>query len=71
MKNQISVFVGGAEYICTESYDCELGGAIEVKNENGKYLGQIFDLSIPDIDDEDSTLQFNEEVEAWLIDNRF
>jgi len=69
MKNQISVFVFGDEYQCTEFYDVDLNySGVEVSC-NGKPLGSIIGVSIPDIDDDDETENFNTEVINWLVDN--
>ena len=69
MKNQISVFEFGNEYNCTEFFDSSLNyGGVDVSR-NGKHLGQIVGLSIPDIDDADETIKFNNEVVNWIIDN--
>jgi hypothetical protein len=69
MKNQIAVFEFGREFNCTEFYDVDINsGGIEIKEDN-KYLGSIIGLSIPDIDDEDETEKFNNEVIDWIVDN--
>jgi hypothetical protein len=66
MKNQISVFVDGSEYLCTQFFDCDLGEGIEVKDENGNYIDCMWGIEIPDIDDIEETEKFNDNVETWL-----
>ena len=69
MKNQISVFEFGRKFVCTEFYDVVINyGGVDIR-ENGKYLGKIVGLEIPDIEDEDETEKFNNEVIEWIIYN--
>lgn len=70
MKNQRSVFEFGNEYVCTEFYDVDSNySGVEVKRNGDNYLGQIVGISIPDFDDDDECIKFDEEVIAWIIDN--
>jgi hypothetical protein len=69
MKNQISVFVFGDEYQCTEFYDVDLNYSGVDVSFNGNHLGSIIGVNIPDIDDDDESVNFNNEVTKWLVDN--
>jgi hypothetical protein len=41
-------------------------------NRNGvERLGSILGLSIPDIEDEDENIKFDNEVIDWIVDNDF
>jgi hypothetical protein len=35
----------------------------------GKHLGSIIGISIPDIDDEEENIEFDNEVINWIVDN--
>jgi len=64
--NQRSVFEFGDEYICTFFYDCNTNqDGIEVRR-NGEYLGSIVGLEIPDIEDEEECIKFDNNVIDWL-----
>lgn len=71
MKNQKSVFEFGEEYVCTEFFDVDLQTSGVEVSLNGEYLGSILDISIPDIDDEDENIKFDNEVIDWIVDNNF
>lgn len=73
MKNQISVFIGSDEFSCIEYYDADacMSGVEIFEAMEHKYLGKIDGLTVPDIDDEDSTIIFNAEVENYLNENYF
>jgi len=67
MKNQKAVFVSGDEFNCTQFFDVDKqqdGVDVEV---NGKHLGQIFGLTIPEIDDEEANIDFDKAVEEWVL----
>lgn len=67
--NQKSVFEFGNEYQC-QSFFCTSRnvGGVDVKL-NGEHLGEIIGLEIPDIDDEDENIKFDNEVINWIVDN--
>ena len=71
MKNQKSVFEFGNEYQCTQILypDRSIGG-IDV-SVNGNHLGKIIGIEIPDIDDEEENIKFDNEVINWIVDNEF
>lgn len=70
MKNQKSVFEFGDEYICTQFFDVDSQcGGVEVNRNGDNYLGSIIGLDIPDIDDEEENIKFDEEVINWIVDN--
>lgn len=72
MKNQKSVFEFGDEFICTEFFDVDLGtGGVEVNRNGDEHLGSILGISIPDIDDEEENIKFDNEVINWIVDNDF
>lgn len=72
MRNQKSVFEFGDEYICTEFYDIDTNsGGIEVNRNGDEHLGSIIGLEIPDVDDEEENIKFDNEVIAWIVDNEF
>ena len=71
MKNQKSVFEFGNEYQTTEFYDVDSNHGGSDVSLNGEHLGQIVGLSIPDIEDENENIKFDNEVINWLVDNNF
>lgn len=69
MNNQKAVFEFGDEFMCTEFWDVDINaGGVDVTR-NGKHLGSIIGLSIPDIEDEDENIKFDKEVIDWIVDN--
>lgn len=71
MKNQKSVFEFGDEFECQSFTDVDPDvSGVEVFR-NGERLGSIVGLSIPDIDDEEENIKFDNEVIAWVVDNGF
>ena len=69
MRNEKSVFEFGNEYNCTEFYDVDINaGGVEISCD-GNYLGSIIGINIPDIDDEDENIKFDQEVIEWIVDN--
>ena len=38
---------------------------------NGNHLGKIIGISIPDIDDEEENIKFDNEVINWIVDNEY
>lgn len=71
MKNQKSVFEFGEEYVCTEFFDVDSQTSGVDVSLNGKPLGYILGISIPDIEDEEENIKFDEEVVNWIVDNNF
>ncbi|TXG82773.1 MAG: hypothetical protein E6R13_04530 [Spirochaetes bacterium] len=71
MQNQKSVFEFGNEYQCTEFFcsDRNVGG-VDVSLD-GEHLGEIIGVSIPDIDDEEENIKFDNEVINWIVDNDY
>jgi hypothetical protein len=66
---QKSVFEFGNEYVCTYFYDTSLNfNGIEIKL-NNTILGSIIGLDIPEIDDEQGNIAFDNEVITWICDN--
>lgn len=67
--NTISVFIGTDEFVCREFYDSDTSiGGVDVSDETGKHIGEIWGLFIPMDEDENSidyTL-FNSSVEEFL-----
>ena len=71
MKNQKSVFELGNEYICQSFSDVDPDvSGVEVY-ENDERLGEIVGLSIPDIEDEEANIRFDDEVVNWIVDNDY
>jgi hypothetical protein len=69
--NQRSVFEFGNEYVCTMFYDADSNfGGVEVKENGYNYLGKIVGLDIPDFDDDDECIKFDNEVIEWIVDNQ-
>lgn len=67
--NQKSVFEFGNEYqcqqfFCTDRNVCGIDVSL-----NGKHIGEIISLDIPDIDDENENVKFDNEVIDWIVDN--
>jgi len=70
MKNQKSVFIEGKEFITMQFFNCDPDeSGVDVYDENMKHIGQILDLTIPDIDDIESNCHFDNEVENFLVEN--
>ncbi len=69
MKNQKSVFEFGDEFVCTQFFDVDLNvGGVDVSRDD-EHLGSILGLSIPDIDDEEENIKFDNQVIEWIVDN--
>ena len=72
MKNQYAVFVGDDEYRTEEFYDKISGsGGVDIYAPNGDYIGELFGIEIPDIDDSEECQKFSDEIESWLSYNYF
>jgi hypothetical protein len=69
MKNQKAVFEFGNEYNCTEFFDVDTQASGVDVSVMGKHLGSIIGISIPDIDDEEENIEFDNEVINWIVDN--
>jgi hypothetical protein len=69
--NQRSVFEFGNEYVCTSFYDVDSNySGVEVKENGHVYHGKIVGLDIPDFDDDDECIKFDNEVIEWIVDNQ-
>jgi hypothetical protein len=69
MKNQKSVFEFGDEFVCTEFFDVDLNiGGVDISRDD-EHLGSILGLSIPDIDNEEENIKFDNQVIEWIVDN--
>lgn len=69
MKNQKSVFKFGNEYQCQSFTDVDPDvSGIEIFID-GQRIGNIVGLEIPDIEDEEENIKFDNEVIDWLLDN--
>ena len=56
MKNTIGVFIGSDEFECVQ-----YNGGVDIYNSGtNKYLGDLHNISIPDIDDIEENIKFNE-----------
>lgn len=71
MKNQISVFAGSDEYICTQFYDTDSGqNGIEIKDSvTDKIIGTMMNISIPEFDDDDwynKSIDFDRDVREYI-----
>jgi len=70
MNNQKAVFEFGNEYNCTEFFCSDRNcSGIDVSM-NGNHLGEIIGISIPDIDDDEENIKFDNEVINWVVDNK-
>jgi len=70
MKNQRSVFEFGDEFICTEFFDVDTQcSGVEVNRNGNEHLGSIIGISIPDFDDDDESIKFDNDVIDWIVDN--
>jgi len=38
---------------------------------NDEHLGEIIGIDIPDIDDEEENIKFDNEVINWIVDNNY
>lgn len=66
MKNQKAVFDGPDEYMCTQFFDSETSTDGVDVSLGGKHLGEIWGITIPDIDDEEENIKFDKEVTDWI-----
>ena len=72
MKNQKSVFEFGDEFICTQFFDVDTqASGVEVNRNGVEHLGSIIGIDIPDIEDEEENIKFDNEVINWIVDNEF
>ena len=72
MKNQKSVFEFGDEFICTQFFDVDTQtSGVEVNRNGVEHLGSIIGIDIPDIEDEEENIKFDNEVINWIVDNEF
>jgi hypothetical protein len=70
MKNQKSVFEFGDEFICTQFFDVDTqSDGVDVNRNGVERLGSIHGITIPDIDDEEENIKFDNEVINWIVDN--
>ncbi len=70
MKNQKSVFEFGDEFICTQFFDVDTqADGVDVNRNGVERLGSIIGITIPDIDDEEENIKFDNEVINWIVDN--
>jgi len=71
--NTYSVFVGADEFILHQTIDIDADcfSCVDVYDANHKYIGEIRDCSIPDIEDEEAVIPFETEVTEWLKDNYY
>jgi hypothetical protein len=68
-QNQKSVFEFGNEYQCTQFF-CSDRNVVGVDvSLNNEHLGEIIGIHIPDIDDEEENIKFDNEVINWIVDN--
>lgn len=67
--NQKTVFEFGNEYQCQQFFcnDRNVGG-VDISL-NGNHIGEIIGLDIPDIEDENENVKFDNEVIDWIVDN--
>lgn len=67
MQNQKSVFEFGNEYQCTQFFDVDTqASGVDVYN-NGNRIGSIIGIDVPDIEDEEENIKFDNEVIEWLV----
>jgi hypothetical protein len=67
---QKSVFEFGNEYVCTYFFCCDRNVSGVDVTLDGKTIGEIIGLDIPDVDDgEEENLAFDNKVIEWLVDN--
>lgn len=53
--NQYAVFVAGSEYTCTQFFDTDRGGGLDIKDAlSRKHIGEMWGWTIPDLDEMDS-----------------
>lgn len=69
MNTQKAVFQFGNEYQLTEFFDIDTQASGVDVSLDGEHLGSIIGLSIPDIEDEEENIKFDNEVINWLVEN--
>ena len=73
MKNTYAVFVDGVEYTCTQFFDIDSQqDGLDIKDAmSQKHIGEMFDETIPDMDEEDADEieGFEERVTAFIEEN--
>lgn len=66
IANTYAVFVANDEYTCRSIYD-DKGEGIDIYDADNKHVGEIYGISIPDIDcDVAETAEFEERVINYI-----
>lgn len=68
MKNQKAVFEFGDEFMCTQFFDADTQTSGVEVSRNGVHLGSCL-IDIPDIEDEEENIKFDNEIINWIVDN--
>jgi len=66
---QKSVFEFGNEYVCTYFFDVDTNAfGVDVSRDD-EHIGSIIGLDIPEIDDEEGNIEFDNQVIEWIVEN--
>ena len=70
--NTYSIWACGTEYICHQFWDATTNKpGVDVFDplDNNKHIGEILNISIPDIGDEEEVTKFEKEVTEFIESN--
>ena len=72
MENTAAVFVAGNEYTCKQFYETDTNtDGIDISDAlTGEHIGEMFNITIPDMDDPDYDVlftDFEEKVEYYIL----
>lgn len=69
MDDTIKVNVNYDDYTCKESYDVDTNTSlIDVYNDEGDFIGDIENLSLPDMEDEEEVSKFTDRLSEFIND---
>ncbi len=68
MTNTYAIFVNGIEYNCSYSFNMnKKKDVIDVSNSmTREYIGEMYDYTLPEIDDEEYIGEFEKELETFI-----
>lgn len=67
MKKSYIVSFDNEDYKCVYMFDTENGDGVDIKDSNGEWVGEIFGLRVPDVNDvEDDPTYFISQITEYL-----